>query len=467
MRKRRAWMASSQQRKGLLFLGGIGLMLVMCLQAVLPGLSSSLPAGEVAAGGSGASEMVYVPAGQFLMGCSDDLYAQGCDGDTHPIHGVYVDAFYIDKLEVTNAQYRACVAAGVCPPPLAVNSNTRPHYYDNPAYDDFPVINVDWNRANIYCHWVGKRLPTEAEWEKAARGTDLREYPWGNTPPSCDIINFTEGTEWPNEHPCVEDTVRVGSYPQNASPYGALDMAGNVSEWVSDFYLKPYYQDSPYWNPQGPPAEETKGEHLLRGGSWHEKARSVTTVVRLDESETYHYLQIGFRCAKSAEVLPTPTPTPTPTPFPAAARSIGPEGGAIWTARPGHLELLTVGPGQLTRTVVITLSEERMPWAQGELYGQGSFFTLAAREMPSGTSALTSLPPLTITVGYTDHGAVISRTLSLYYFDPDGGGWVTEALTLTTWTPSYVQAQVQRPGLYALLGQTIRLYLPTVWRSDR
>ncbi len=458
-------MERKHSRRGWLLLiqvGGLLLLFALFFRSLPPCASSTSPLGA-AVERAGATEMVYVPAGQFLMGCSDDLYAQGCDGDTHPIHAVYLDAFYIDKTEVTNAQYRACVAAGVCPPPLAMNSNTRAHYYDNPTYDDFPVINVDWNRANTYCHWVGKRLPTEAEWEKAARGTDLREYPWGNTSPSCDIVNFTEGTVWPNEHPCVEDTVRVGSYPRNVSPYGALDMAGNVSEWVSDFYLKPYYQDSPYRNPQGPPAEATKGEHLLRGGSWHEKARSVTTVVRLDESETYHYLQIGFRCAKDADgLLPTPTPTPMPTPYPSAVQRIGPEGGAVWTARPGHLELLTVPAGQLTQTVVITLSEERLPYAQGRLYGQGSFFQVGVEGM---TLTQPIEPPIEVTVGFTSHGAILSNTLTLYYFDPVGADWVTETVTVTERTPTYLRARLRYPGLYGLLGQTLRLYLPTVFRA--
>ncbi|HDQ72026.1 MAG TPA: formylglycine-generating enzyme family protein, partial [Chloroflexi bacterium] len=212
------------------------------------------------------SEEVFVPEGMFLMGCAYDLFG-GCDSDTRPVHGVYLDAFYINRTEVTNAQYRACVQAGACTPPRSDASNKREDYYTNARYNNYPVINVVWHQAHAYCQWVGRRLPTEAEWEKAARGTDLRKYPWGNDAPSCARVNYNL---------CRGDTAAVGSYPDNVSPYGALDMAGNVSEWVNDVYSRYYYKDSPYYNPKGPGGT---GEHLVRGGSWAEDQGGITTFI--------------------------------------------------------------------------------------------------------------------------------------------------------------------------------------------
>ena len=169
------------------------------------------------------SDEVYIPAGSFGMGCAADYSTIHCDADATPIHLVYLDAFFIDKLEVTNAQYAACRAAGVCPAPLSVASVTRPDYYTNPKYSQYPVLNVPWTYANAYCQWMGKRLPTEAEWEKAARGTDLRPFAWGLEEPTCarsNIAILRPGEVLPQ--PCIGDTVAVGSYPQNASPYGVL-----------------------------------------------------------------------------------------------------------------------------------------------------------------------------------------------------------------------------------------------------
>jgi formylglycine-generating enzyme required for sulfatase activity/tRNA A-37 threonylcarbamoyl transferase component Bud32 len=243
--------------------------------------------------------MVYVPAGTFWMGSDDsdpDAYS-----NEKPQHEVYLDAFWIDRTEVTNGQYRRCVADGACNPPSKSGSSARESYYGNAEFDDYPVVYVDWSQAEAYCAWAGARLPTEAEWEKAARGDDRRIYPWGDAFDGS-RLNFCDRDcqfDWKDEKvdDGYADTAPVGSYPVGASPYGALDMAGNVWEWVADWYADDYYTHSPGNNPQGPGSGTLR---VVRGGSWRDPQRYVRAAYRSENGPSYASSYRGFRCARSA-----------------------------------------------------------------------------------------------------------------------------------------------------------------------
>ncbi len=235
--------------------------------------------------------LVYIPAGEFLMGSTDsDTMAYS---DEKPQHRVSLDAYWIDRTEVTNAMYALCVKSGACQPPSSSSSYTRNSYYGNPQLANYPVIYVDWNEAQAYCSWAGRRLPTEAEWEKAARGTDGRIYPWGNNSPTCSLENF-----WGSNGACVGDTTVTGNYPTGASSYGVQDMAGNVWEWVADWYGDTYYGSSPMSNPTGPDSGQYR---VLRGGSWYNSMNLVRSAYRSGDFPSRRNGLFGFRC-----VLPSP-----------------------------------------------------------------------------------------------------------------------------------------------------------------
>jgi formylglycine-generating enzyme required for sulfatase activity len=217
-------------------------------------------------------------------------YSSNCDRswyeDEEPPHTVSLEAYYIDIYEVTNALYAVCVDDGSCQPPTNFGTDTRPSYYGNPEFDYYPVIYVDWGMANTFCDWRDARLPTEAEWEKAARGTDGHKYPWG------DEVDESHA----NYNNSIGDTAEAGDYDSGISPYGVYDMAGNVWEWVADYYSDTYYRNSPFENPLGP---DSGTEHVLRGGSWYDTADLIRTTVRLKEPNPVDN-NFGFRCARDA-----------------------------------------------------------------------------------------------------------------------------------------------------------------------
>jgi len=263
--------------------------------------------------------MNLIPAGSFEMGTDSEVALEECRSlysgtdvfigescqqswyaNEEPVHTVYLDDYYIDLREVTNAMYALCVEKGFCTEPSDKDSSTHNSYYGNLAYADYPVIDVIWEQAQEYCEWRGARLPTEAEWEKAARGTEGQLYPWGNTFDGS-LANFCDKNctkDWANldYDDGYTELAPVGTFPEAASPYGVLEMGGNVWEWVSDWYSEDYYANSPSENPNGPDSGTFR---VARGGSWYGAGFNLRTCIRGWFIPTMNIgNDLGFRCAR-------------------------------------------------------------------------------------------------------------------------------------------------------------------------
>jgi sulfatase modifying factor 1 len=235
--------------------------------------------------------MAYVPAGAFEMGSLNGMMNETV------VHTVSLDAFWIDLTEVTNGMYAQCVQAGKC----------EAMAQGDPKYQDYPVTRVSWDQANAYCEWAGTdgggmvRLPTEAEWEKAARGEDGRNYPWGNADIICSLANFTAITVvqegdmiTTKDIPCVGGTAAVGNLPEGASPYGALDMAGNAAEWVADWFGD--YPASAVSNPTG---AAPGAYRLTRGGGFDDTPTLLRSFARNAVYPDFTKEDLGFRCVRT------------------------------------------------------------------------------------------------------------------------------------------------------------------------
>jgi formylglycine-generating enzyme required for sulfatase activity len=255
--------------------------------------------------------MIYIPPGEFVMGVPV-LRSTIANSDEKPEHEVFLEGFWIDQTEITNAMFAFFLNAvgnrkqGGVTWLDADSDHVRIHLKDeiwivDPGYEQHPVVEVSWFGADSYCNWTGKRLPTEAEWEKAARGPNERIFPWGDGI-SCDLANFSG---------CIGDTVPVGSYLDGASSYGVYDMAGNAWEWVNDWYAEDYYASSPNRNPTGPHEGLFR---VVRGGSYFSVGTQLRTTYREKMSPADSGYSNGFRCASSATALPTMPVKITPTP---------------------------------------------------------------------------------------------------------------------------------------------------------
>jgi len=235
----------------------------------------------VAITGKDGAPMVLVPAGEFPMGSE-----QG-DDDEQPVHRVFLDSFYLDTFEVTNGRFAKFVAAIQSEPPWGFADQETPM-----VHAEQPVRWVNWLEATGYCLWAGKRLPTEAEWEKAARGTDGRLYPWGNEPPTPTqaVFGLKEG---------AETVSPIGNRDKGTSPYGVHDLAGNLYEWVADWYDEAFYTTQPTINPRGPSEGTAK---VQRGGSYINGPYRLRSTFRTKGDPTEHDPNVGLRCAQDAPI---------------------------------------------------------------------------------------------------------------------------------------------------------------------
>ena len=254
-------------------------------------------------------DMVLVPKGSFMMGCDgakfSDCWSDDYSANAEPYHLVDVPTFGIDKFEVSISQYKACVDAATCTVPVGTKIPWEPNLcnWDVLGRELHPVNCIDWSQAKAYCEWTGKRLCSEAEWEKAARGTDERRFPWGNENPTCQLAAISE-----NGSGCgTGSTMQVGSFPLGVSPYGAMDMSGNVSEWVQDWYRTTYDgapTDGSAW--EDSPWDLANSYRVMRGGDFDCKGQVIRDVEQPLRSTSRSFLSpslamgyLGARCCRT------------------------------------------------------------------------------------------------------------------------------------------------------------------------
>jgi formylglycine-generating enzyme len=243
-------------------------------------------------------QLVYVPSGGFTMGTG---------AANAPQKNVSLDNYWIYKTDVTNKMYAQCIATGNCAPPA---QELGTPVYSNSNFGDYPVVGVTWDMAANYCKWAQGQLPTEAQWEKAARGSQGSTYPWGSDSPGCDLLNFLG---------CLGHTTSVSSYPNGNSTYGLLDMAGNVFQWVNDFYDEHYFESMPAANPTGP---ASGASHGIRGASFESDTSQIPSGTRHFGAPAYHNRDLGFRCVVAQPKMYAPY-CQTNAYFPTAAPTTG------------------------------------------------------------------------------------------------------------------------------------------------
>lgn len=322
------------------------------------------------------SSLVYVPFSEFIMG-NDDFNA--------PVHKVTLDEYWIYQTKVTNRMYAQCVAVGACTSPAQEIGGP---VYNNPEYANHPVVGVTWDQAQAYCGWAGGQLPSEAQWEKAARGENGQPYPWGETDPACEILNYAY---------CNGSTSEVGAFKDGASPYGVYDMAGNVYEWVGDWYSETYYNETAPVDPTGPASGEYR---VTRGSSFESYPDQVASAIRHFTVGSNHRRDIGFRCVVKEPVPYAPycqTPAFIPTGVISANDCQLPtaELRGIYCANGDSFATVDVSPGAIYQTAEDLKCIEAIVDGQRRLTCKGPKYLESTNELTVCNPTCSSSPDLT------------------------------------------------------------------------